>query len=73
MAAYKPVEPKPPQQRPESPKPTVYRDKREAMEALKELLRVSTELVRGGGYTCSLPDFDFSPMTFYVYFYPGFL
>lgn len=40
LAAYKPGEPKQPvQPKPESPKPVVFRDKREAMEALKDLLK----------------------------------
>ena len=45
LAAYKPTEqPKLPQL-PASPKPIVFKDKREAMEALKDLLKVT----RGGG------------------------
>lgn len=40
LAAYKPSEPKPNNiPRPDSPKPMVFRDKREAMEALKDLLK----------------------------------
>jgi hypothetical protein len=37
-----PGEPKPVQPKPESPKAVVFRDKREAMEALKDLLKVSS-------------------------------
>jgi hypothetical protein len=40
-----PGEPKPIQPKPESPKATVYRDKREAMDALRDLLKVTVHKV----------------------------
>ncbi len=41
-----PGEPKPIQPKPESPKATVYRDKREAMDALRDLLKVSVNKLK---------------------------
>lgn len=43
LAAYKPSEPRLPPSIPDIPRPQVYRDKREAMEALKDLLKVSLD------------------------------
>ncbi len=45
LILIQPGEPKPIQPKPESPKATVYRDKREAMDALRDLLKVSVNKI----------------------------
>jgi len=45
---FQPGEPKPIQPKPESPKAVVFRDKREAMDALRDLLKVSQDKTHYG-------------------------